>query len=163
MSKREMRHPSNGTNEVRTENRFERRGSDSELIKKTEDIKRDAMGRFGHGGRGGPRAGAGRPKGSQNKTSLQIKEAILSALNKLGGDDYLVALGRENSSAFASLLSKVLPTQLAPASESDGGAGVQVVFRREIVWPGGRTEIDGVTPPKALPPPDPTHDTSDQA
>ena len=143
--------------------RFDRHGktlsktakrTNGHLIKKNEEIKRESDGKFSKG-QGGPRAGAGRPRGSQNKTSLQIKEAILSALNKLGGDDYLVALGRENSSAFASLLSKVLPTQLAPASESDGGAGVQVVFRREIVWPGGRTEIDGVTPPKALPAPDP--------
>ena len=82
MSKREIRHPSNSVNEVRTENRFERRGSNSELIKKTEDIKRDAMGRFEQGGRGGPRAGAGRPRGSKNKTTLALKEAILGALEE---------------------------------------------------------------------------------
>src|SRR6516162_3340481 len=141
---------------------------------KPPEFKRDSMGRFdrpgatlkkvqktGHRFKKGQAPGPGRPKGSQNKTTLQLKEAVLSALAKLGGDDYLVALGRENSSAFASLLSKVLPTQLAPASESDGGAGVQVVFRREIVWPGGRTEIDGVTPPKALPAPDPTPGATD--
>jgi hypothetical protein len=51
---------------------------------------------------------AGRPKGSLNKTTLQLREMILLALDKLGGPDYLVALGRENSSAYASLLSKVL-------------------------------------------------------
>jgi hypothetical protein len=48
-----------------------------------------------------------------------LREAVLSALAKLGGDNYLVALGRENSSAFASLLNKVLPTQLSSASETE--------------------------------------------
>jgi hypothetical protein len=64
----------------------------------------------------------------------------------------LKRLAIENSSAFASLLGKVLPTTLA-ASESDGGA-VKVEFRRVIVYPGGREEIEGVTP-KELPAPSP--------
>jgi len=64
---------------------------------------------------------------------------------------YLAKLAIENSSAYASLLSKVLPSTLA--SESDGGVGVQLVFRREIVYPNGHVEIEGVTP-KALPSPD---------
>jgi hypothetical protein len=55
---------------------------------------------------------------------------ILLALDKLGGADYLVALGRENSSAYASLLSKVLPSTLA--AESDGGVGVQLVLRHAL-------------------------------
>ena len=96
---------------------------------------------------------AGRPKGSLNKTTLQLREMILLALDKLGGPDYLVALGRENSSAYASLLSKVLPTTLN-TSETDGGVGAQLVFRREIVYPNGHVEIEGVTP-KALPAPEP--------
>jgi len=96
---------------------------------------------------------AGRPKGSLNKTTLQLREMILLALDKLGGPDYLVALGRENSSAYASLLSKVLPTTLS-APDSDGGVGVELRFIREIVWPDGRREVEGVTP-KALPAPEP--------
>src|SRR5262249_494070 len=94
--------------------------------------------------------GPGRPKGSLNKTTLQLREMILLALDKLGGADYLVALGRENSSAYASLLSKVLPSTLG--AESDGGVGVELRFVREIVWPDGRREVEGV-PPKALPAP----------
>jgi hypothetical protein len=122
------------------------------LIKKTDKINREIDGRYKNGG---ARPGAGRPKGSQNKVSLQLKEVILHALDKLGGADYLVALGRENSSAFASLLGKVLPTQLA-ASESNGGAGVELRFVREIVYPSGQRHIEGVTP-KQLPAPDATH------
>ena len=98
---------------------------------------------------------AGRPKGSLNKTTLQLREMILLALDKLGGPDYLVALGRENSSAYASLLSKVLPTTLN-TSETDGGAGLEIRFVREIVYPGGHKHIEGVTP-KALPVPDASH------
>jgi hypothetical protein len=137
----------------------------SPTLKPTE-FKRDSMGRFERPGatlkkdqksiRGrfqkGQAPGPGRPKGSQNKTTLQLKEAVLSALAKLGGDDYLVALRRENSSAFASLLAKVLPTQLA-ADNSDGGVGVEVRFVREIVYPSGQRHIEGTTP-KSLPAPD---------
>jgi hypothetical protein len=114
-------------------------------------VKRNANGQFERGSKA--LAGAGRPPGSLNKTTLALKEAVLSALDKLGGDEYLVRLGIENSSAFASLLGKVLPTTLA-ASESDGGVGVKVSFERVIVWPDGRREVEGVTP-KQLPSPSP--------
>ena len=46
-----------------------------------------------------------------------------------------------------------MPTTLS-TSETDGGLGVQLVFRRELVWPDGRVEIERVTP-KALPAPEP--------
>ena len=147
--------------------RFERRAdrigrdlqiknNNADLIKKTDDIKRDHKGRFEQGTHGGPRAGAGRPPGSKNKTTLALKEAILQALENAGGKKgavgYLERLAIENSSAFASLVSKVLPSTLA--SDSDGGGvGVQLVFRREIVYPNGHVETEGVTP-KQLPPPD---------
>src|SRR5262249_1354132 len=131
---------------------------------KPPEFTRDRMGRFerpgatlkkvqktGHRFKKGQAPGPGRPKGSLNKTTLQLKEAILLALDKLGGADYLVALGTENSSAFASLLGKVLPTTLS-SDESNGGLGVQMTFRRVIVWPDVREEVEGVTP-KALPAP----------
>jgi hypothetical protein len=143
--------------------------NDERLLKKPE-IKRDEMGRFeqaGTGlikkrptikkpdiiknpkGHGGLRAGAGRPRGSKNKISLALKEMILTALDEAGGVDYLKRLAIENSSAFASLLGKVLPTTLQ-GPESDGGSNV-ITFQRIIVW--GHREIEGVTP-KQLPAPD---------
>src|SRR6516225_8843649 len=131
--------------------RFERRGGD--LIKKRGVIKRNTAGQFEKGTHGGPRAGAGRPPGAKNKTTLQLREAILSALEKVGSDKYLAKLAIENSSAFASLLGKVLPTTLS-TSESDGGIGAQITFTRVIVHPNGHREIEGVTP-KALPAPEP--------
>ena len=64
-----------------------------------------------------------------------------------------------------------LPTTLN-TSETDGGAGLEIRFVREIVYPGGHKHIEGVTP-KALPAPDasnalprptdPTDDTNEGA
>ena len=114
----------------------------------------------------------GRPKGSQNKVTVALKEAILQAGENVGGEKgligYLERLAVENSSAYAGLLAKILPHQLAMDAESDGGTA-QITFKRILVYPGGREEIEGVTP-KQIPPPashmlpsqsDPTDDTND--
>src|SRR6516165_4300012 len=114
-------------------------------------VKRNTNGQFERGSKA--LAGAGRPPGSLNKTTLKLREAILSALDKVGGDEYLAKLAIENSSAFAGLLGKVLPTTLAADESSDGGLGVKMTFTRVIVWPDGRREVEGVMP-KALPAPD---------
>ena len=75
---------------------------------------------------------------------------ILNSLDRVGGEEYLARLAIENSSAYASLLGKVLPTTLQ-ASESSGGPAV-IRFERVIVMPDGHRHIEGV--PKALPAPD---------
>jgi hypothetical protein len=145
--------------------------NDERLLKKPE-IKRDEMGRFEQhgaglikkkqnnksfsdpfvkGSRGGPRAGAGRPKGAPNKVTAALKEMILNSLDRVGGEEYLARLAVKNSSAYASLLGKVLPTTLQ-ASDSDGGPAI-VTFQRVIVMPDGHKYIEGVTP-KQLPAPD---------
>ena len=98
---------------------------------------------------------------------------ILAAGEAAGGEGgltaYLTRLAVENSSAYAGLLAKVLPSTLA-ASDSDGGPNVEVRFVREIVYPTGHREIEGTTPKQlpapapashALPrPTDPTDDTN---
>ena len=65
------------------------------------------------------RAGAGRPKGSVNKVTGLLKDAILqaaeSAGNKIGCDgmvSYLTHQAEENPNAFMGLLGKVLPLQI---------------------------------------------------
>lgn len=68
-------------------------------------------------------AGPGRPKGIPNKTTTQLKEAILQAAEDVGqngeGEDglvgYLRLLARAEPKAFAGLLGKVLPLQVTGA------------------------------------------------
>ena len=112
------------------------------LKKRDKLVKRNANGQFERGSKA--LAGAGRPPGSLNKTTVALKQAILDALEAAGGEEgsvgYLKRLAIENSSAFSGLLAKVLPSTIA-ASDSDGGAGVQFTFRRIIVYrcaPGNR-------------------------
>lgn len=64
-----------------------------------------------------PNAGKGRPKGSQNKTTALLKDAILQAATMAGGSEglvgYLSKQATRNPAAFLTLLGKVLPIQHA--------------------------------------------------
>ena len=63
-----------------------------------------------------PRAGMGRPKGSLNKTTALLKDAILKAAEDAGDGDmvaYLTQQAKENPGPFMALLGKVLPMQIA--------------------------------------------------
>lgn len=73
----------------------------SENSKKVQDSKRKP-----------PAAGKGRPKGSVNKLTKTIKEAIEAAFDKVGGADYLARMAEDQPTAFMALLGKVLPTQI---------------------------------------------------
>jgi hypothetical protein len=76
-------------------------------------------------------AGPGRPKGSQDKTTRILKEAILLAAEQVGEDlmgkggltGYLRRVAIEDVKAFASLLGKVLPMQIT----GEGGGPVRIV------------------------------------
>lgn len=68
--------------------------------------------------------GPGRPKGSQNKTTALLKDAILKAAQNAGGGqdglvNYLTTQATANPGPFMSLLGKVLPMQV---TGEDGGA-----------------------------------------
>lgn len=54
----------------------------------------------------------GRKKGTTNKTTKDLKNMILGALNKAGGQKYLVAQAEKNPTAFLTLVGKVLPMQI---------------------------------------------------
>jgi hypothetical protein len=90
------------------------------VVKETDKIPR----RVGDG-----TPGPGRPKGSQNKTTAILKDAILKAAeqagNKVGSDgmvSYLEDQAEKNPGPFMSLLGKVLPMQLT----GDGGGDIPV-------------------------------------
>ncbi len=69
-------------------------------------------------GKGNPKTG-GRQKGTLNKTSALLKDAVLEAADTTGGKEglvgYLALQARENPVAFMELLGKLLPSQIAAA------------------------------------------------
>jgi len=83
----------------------------------------------------------GRQKGSLNKTTQALKDAILLAAGKVGEDEkgkggligYLTYLAKEEPKAFASLLGRVLPMQM-----TGGDGALPHVVTVEFVSPDGR-------------------------
>ena len=60
---------------------------------------------------GGERKG-GRKKGTPNKVTQTVRESIEGAFGELGGQAYLVKVGKEEPKAFLQLLSKIIPRDL---------------------------------------------------
>lgn len=56
--------------------------------------------------------GPGRPKGSQNKVTATVKMMVLGALDKLGGQKWLVKQAKDHPQAFMQMLRQVMPTQV---------------------------------------------------
>lgn len=61
----------------------------------------------------GKKTGGGSRKGRPNKLTATVKQAIFEAFNQLGGTKYLVKLGREHPEAFARVLVRLLPYEVA--------------------------------------------------
>ena len=61
-----------------------------------------------------PNAGKGRPKGTKNKATKELKDMILGALDRAGGEDYLLdcALDEKTRAPFLNLCAKVLPKDI---------------------------------------------------
>ena len=77
--------------------------------------------------KGEPRpANAGRKKGSKNLTTIAVKEAILQALENVGGVKYLENLAEKDPRSFVQLVGKVVPAEL----KADlGASALQVTVR----------------------------------
>ena len=61
-------------------------------------------------------AGKGRPKGSLNKSTAILKDAVLKAASEAGNGDivtYLARAAKENPGPFLALLGKIIPLQLS--------------------------------------------------
>lgn len=71
------------------------------------------------------RKGGGRPKGVPNKNTKALKDMILGALQKAGGEEYLQQQANDNPNAFLSLIGRVLPTELK--SNVEGNITVNVI------------------------------------
>lgn len=77
-------------------------------------------------------AGPGRPKGSQNKVTREIKEMVIEALTAAGGVEYLVDKADSHPAAFLSLVGKTLPLQV---TGKDGAPIQYAKIVRVIVEP----------------------------
>lgn len=82
----------------------------------------------------GQKPGPGRPKGTANKVTKELKDMILQALDESGGVDYLVkrASDPRTAAAFLSLIGKVLPMQVT--GDPDNPVGISII-ERVIVKP----------------------------
>lgn len=82
------------------------------------------------------KAGPGRPKGAQNKTTALLKDAILEAATKEGGKEglvgYLRKLATSNETAFASLLGRAMPLQLNHGDNDGGKLQPTINFTRGV-------------------------------
>lgn len=67
----------------------------------------------------------GQGKHGSPKNVLMLRDMILKALDKAGGEDYLFEQATKNPTAFMSLIGKVLPMQVTGAG--DGPLVVEIV------------------------------------
>ena len=77
----------------------------------------------------------GRPKGSVNKSTAIVKEALLYAFKKIGGNKAFAEWAAREPVEFYKLFAKLLPKELE-ISGADGGpiqAKVEVVFAKPDV------------------------------
>lgn len=55
---------------------------------------------------------AGRPRGTPNRVTADLRHMVLEALDEAGGTSYLVRQAQENPQAFLALLAKCLPKDI---------------------------------------------------
>jgi hypothetical protein len=100
-------------------------------------------------GKPGPAPGqrfGGRKKGTPNRITGDVRAMILAALDKVGGEDYLVGQARTNPTAFLTLLGKVLPMQVS----GEGGGPVFIVTGVPREMSDKNCPGDDLGPPRAL-------------
>jgi len=82
--------------------------------------------------------GPGRPKGSPNKITGNVKSMILGALDDLGGQTWLVEQAKADPRAFMSLLGRILPSEISLDAHITHAPITEI--RRTIVDPRATTE-----------------------
>jgi hypothetical protein len=63
--------------------------------------------------------GSGRQSRTPNRITREVKEMVLAALDRAGGEDYLLAQAHDNPKAFLSLLGRIIPTQVTGKDGKD--------------------------------------------
>lgn len=70
--------------------------------------------------------GSGKKKGSKNKISASVADAIKNAFEKVGGEDYLVMVAKENPNAFLALLGKLVAKQVNIGGQEDNELTIRI-------------------------------------
>ncbi len=74
----------------------------------------------GHGNKANlTNAGKGRKKGVPNKSTSALKDAIMNAFNKVGGQMYLERVAEDDPKTFCTLLGRILPQELKADIEAN--------------------------------------------
>ena len=61
----------------------------------------------------------GRRAGTPNRITTDVRAIILAALDRVGGQDYLVQQAHNNPKAFMSLLGRLIPTQMTGPGDKE--------------------------------------------
>lgn len=75
----------------------------------------------------------GRQKGTPNKMTRNVKEALSQAFDDIGGISSLVEWGRANPDEFYKLWVKLLPTEVKAELTGEGGGAILTRVERVIV------------------------------
>ena len=75
----------------------------------------------------------GRQKGSLNKITKDVRNLILSSLDEVGGQKYLVQQAKANPAAFLTLIGKCLPKDVNNTHGGPDGGPVTVVGAIKLV------------------------------
>lgn len=74
-------------------------------------------------------SGQGRPKGSQNKITKDLKAMLLGSLDAVGGQAYFERQAEENPTAYMTLIGKLIPHEIAKSIENtESSAQKTVIF-----------------------------------
>ena len=82
--------------------------------------------------KGIPKTG-GRKKGTPNKTTAQVKDAILKAFDQAGGAKYLLKVSEDDPRTFCTLLAKVLPAEIKAELTGPDGDTIRVELVERII------------------------------
>lgn len=74
---------------------------------------------------------AGRAKGTPNKTTATIKEAILWSFEKVGAGQYLLKVAQDDPKTYCTLLAKILPAEVAATITGQDGGPVAIKIKWE--------------------------------
>jgi len=66
-----------------------------------------------------PNAGKGRPKGSMNASTKEMKEVLRGAFEELGGQAFLVKTAKKNPGLFFAMLNKLIPSAVEGSFEGN--------------------------------------------